>query len=210
MKTNELEQQLSLAIKALREKAESHLEKKNQVKEFFKAMACFFKEDDDAEQWNAHPVYSNYLISSHGKVMNAQRGKELKSFNDGGTGYLQVVLSINGQKKQKKVHQLVAETFLTPTAEGLQVNHINEIKTDNRLTNLEYITPRANKQHSRKKDCYSQYTGVTYCKKKNRYKAQIYVNRKNIYLGYYDSPEEAYATYKAYCITNKIPYSDAQ
>ena len=59
-------------------------------------------------------------------------------------GYLRVGLC--GHKKQKHffVHRLVYEAFYGPIPEGLQVNHINEIKTDNYLENLNLMTPKEN------------------------------------------------------------------
>jgi hypothetical protein len=46
------------------------------------------------------------------------------------------------------VHLLIADTFLGIVPEGLEVNHINGIKTDNRIENLEYVTRQMNIQHS--------------------------------------------------------------
>lgn len=58
--------------------------------------------------------------------------------------YLQVVLSNVGKKKTFKIHQLVARTFI-PNPQNLPcVNHRNEIKTDNRVENLEWVTQKEN------------------------------------------------------------------
>lgn len=59
-------------------------------------------------------------------------------------GYLMVSLRDGINKKGFGVHRLVYEAFLGPIPPGMQVNHINEDKTDNRLENLNLLTPKAN------------------------------------------------------------------
>ena len=66
------------------------------------------------------------------------------------SGYMQIVLS----KKTYLVHRLVAETFIQyPIPDGLQVDHINRKKNDNRVENIRLVTPSSNcrntKQHDR-------------------------------------------------------------
>lgn len=46
------------------------------------------------------------------------------------------------------VHRLIAESFLPLQEDKLEVNHINEVKTDNRLENLEWVSRDQNVQHS--------------------------------------------------------------
>lgn len=62
-------------------------------------------------------------------------------------GYLVVGLRANGMLTQKRVHRLVAEAFIDNPLNKTQVNHINELKTDNRLDNLEWSTPKENTNH---------------------------------------------------------------
>ena len=56
------------------------------------------------------------------------------------------LIGLRKQSIQKKylVHRLVWEAFNGSISEGLQVNHINEVKTDNRLSNLNLMTPKEN------------------------------------------------------------------
>lgn len=62
--------------------------------------------------------------------------------------YPQVSLSVNGKKTTRKVHRLLAMTYL-PNPESLpQVNHINGDKHDYRLENLEWSTASENVRHS--------------------------------------------------------------
>lgn len=64
-----------------------------------------------------------------------------------GSGYYNVVLSINGLKYYKTVHRLIAMTF-KGDGDGLQVNHIDENKLNNKVDNLEWVTGSQNKIHS--------------------------------------------------------------
>lgn len=78
---------------------------------------------------------SNSLVYLPEKILNPKKGKN---------GYLNVGLSKNGIPKTYYVHRLVYETFRGKIPFWMQVNHINEDKTDNRLENLNVLTPKAN------------------------------------------------------------------
>ena len=84
-----------------------------------------------------------YQISDLGRVRN-NKGQILSQTLDPKTGYLRVHLSKNGKADWYIVHRLVAESFI-PNPEGLpNVNHIDEIKTNNRRSNLEWCTQQYN------------------------------------------------------------------
>lgn len=100
------------------------------------------------EIWKPIDGFEDYEISNLGKVksLNYKRtGKEkiLKPAKNK-DGYLLVVLCRNGKRKTFRVNRLVASAFL-PNPEGFeQVNHIDEVKTNNCVSNLEFCTPKYN------------------------------------------------------------------
>lgn len=61
--------------------------------------------------------------------------------------YLLVNCRIDGKSKVQKVHRLVARAFIGEIPHGHQINHINGIKSDNRLENIEICTPSENQRH---------------------------------------------------------------
>ncbi len=83
-----------------------------------------------------------YQISSYGRVYSVKRGKFLKPQSD--KGYLQVRLYKNKKGKFYLIHRLVATAFIPNPLHLPQVNHINEIKTENHVENLEWCTASYN------------------------------------------------------------------
>lgn len=87
-----------------------------------------------------------YAISPDGFVWNLDRqAKQTETQNP--NGYMKVCLNLNG-KAQFLLHQLVALHFLPNPYKHEQVNHKNGDKTDNRVSNLEWVSASENIQHS--------------------------------------------------------------
>lgn len=110
----------------------------------------------DAEIWRPIRAWPDYVVSSWGRVRNARTGHILKAQSKGKWGHLKVTLSRNGaqvrgnDKKDKAVHRLVAEAFLTPPLSGDdEIRHLNGIAWDNTVSNLCYGTSQQNSEDAR-------------------------------------------------------------
>lgn len=92
-----------------------------------------------------------YQVSNLGRVKSVEkidssgrlRKEKLRKLQDN-RGYLEIVLRKSNETQQFSVHRLVYETFVGEIPEGMQVNHINENKSDNRVDNLNLMTPKEN------------------------------------------------------------------
>ena len=91
--------------------------------------------------------FNNYSITENGEVWSHCHKKFMKpEFDD--NGYKTIKLRLPNLYKRYKVHRLVALTYLENKLNKKTVNHINGIKTDNRLINLEWMTHSENCLHA--------------------------------------------------------------
>ena len=95
------------------------------------------------------PNYENYIITDNGQVFNTKRNKLIKVQVDK-DGYLYVQLWKNSEPKKFKMHRLIAMAFIPNPDNKPQVNHINGIKYDNSIENLEWVTQSENSIHAYK------------------------------------------------------------
>ena len=111
----------------------------------------------EKEIWRDIPDYENlYKVSNLGRIksltrlvrvkngMRTIKGQILKDKINKLTGYHQIQLSRNGKKSYFFVHRLVYMAFNGEIPEGIQVNHIDENKNNNSLSNLNLMTPKQN------------------------------------------------------------------
>ncbi len=136
------------------------------------------------------------LILGRGNHPTLLKEKLLK-FSKNQSGYYQVILYKNGKRKAFKVHTLVAIVFLNHKPDGthnMVVDHLNEIKTDNRVSNLRITNHRDNVARSVKNQS-SKYVGVCWNKNAKKWISQITINGINTYLGLFDDEKDAHEKY---------------
>jgi hypothetical protein len=112
------------------------------------------------EEWRNIPDFEGYQVSSLGKIrgidrlkrgrsgLRLTRGQEMKQILNK-KGYPEVRLRKNGTHT-RLVHKLVSSAFLVKSEGCTQINHINGIKTDNSVINLEWVTQSENQKHAYK------------------------------------------------------------
>lgn len=135
------------------------------------------------------------IVNNKFKTKRPIKGKKLRLSKDS-YGYPVVSLSKNGIVKVRKVHQLVAETFLNQDRENrrLVVNHIDFNPSNNKLDNLELVSYRdnGNKKHLKST---SKYTGVCWNKRLNKWYSSVHFKGKTKYLGLFNTEIDAYNRY---------------
>lgn len=99
------------------------------------------------ETWSSIYYRGDLLkVSSYGRIMKAKTGKILKQSLGKPSGRFRVAAGY--PRKTTSVHRIVALTYLGERPEGYEIDHINGNRLDNRPTNLEYVTPKENKDRA--------------------------------------------------------------
>ena len=98
------------------------------------------------EIWKDIEGYEGYQISNMGNVKSLKFGKEkiLKLIKDKSNGYLRVGLYKEGKLKNHYVHRLVAEAFIENHNNFREINHRDEDKANNCVSNLEWCDRKYN------------------------------------------------------------------
>ena len=106
--------------------------------------------------YKVHPVYNLYASDENENIIHLVKqvpsiGQKHKS------GYLMCVVRKHGQNRQKNflVHRFIYECFKGLIPDGKVIDHVNNIKDDNRLCNLQLVTPSENNKKSAKRRDYT-------------------------------------------------------
>ena len=156
------------------------------------------------EIWKTIKEFEEYQVSNLGRIKSFKCGKERILKPNIQNQYYAVNLFKNKKLNNFNIHKLVAINFLnhTPCGMKLVINHINFNKLDNRVCNLEIVTHRENSNQKHLKSS-SQYTGVSWDKKSNKWKSSICINNKPKILGTFNNEKEASLYYENALISLK-------
>lgn len=151
------------------------------------------------ENWKKIEGYSDYEVSDKGRIKSFKFGKEriLKQYKNK-NGYLQIGLWKNGKMKSHSVHRLVANAFIENPENKKCVDHVNGIKTDNKVKNLRFATYSENLYNTKSyKNSSSKYKGVCWHKRNKKWIARYRdADGKLIHIGYFESEIEAHQAYQ--------------
>lgn len=131
-----------------------------------------------------------------GKGLFLLKGRVLKPSMTRFDGYYQLAIGVGDKRKRYTVHTLVAMTFLNHTSNRSvsHVDHIDNDKLNNNISNLQIITPRENCTKD-KKGFTSKYIGVCWHTRDKKWQASIKTKGKYKYLGQFINEESARDSY---------------
>lgn len=139
------------------------------------------------EEWKCIESFERYEVSNMG---NIRRGNRILKPGLDMYGYRQVNLYKNSKRFCKKVYRLVLDAFNPNVNNKPQIDHINRIRSDDRLENLRWVTASENVRNS--KNFTEEMLGISWNKKNSKYVVRLKLNGNNDhYLGSCNSLEEA-------------------
>jgi hypothetical protein len=102
------------------------------------------------------PGATGYYAGEDGTIHSTRRGEPYQLKPSLINGYPVVWIRQNGEGKVIEVHRLILEAFIGPRPEGMECCHRNGIKTDNRLSNLEWNTHKENTRYAIEQGTFSR------------------------------------------------------
>ena len=143
------------------------------------------------EEFKKIEEYDNYEISNLGNVRNFDTGRILKPRKNT-DGYYYVGLYKDRFQKNFYIHRLVGYAFIPNPQNLREIDHIDQNKTNNSISNLRWVSSSNNLRNRTKfKNSSSKYIGVYFHKANGKYVAQISINNKKKHIGLYETEEEA-------------------
>ena len=102
------------------------------------------------KKYYKHPVFANYAASKEGEVINVKTGRKIKMCKNH-AGYYRFNFRYKKRRKNYFQHRFVFEAIKGAIPEGFEIDHKNEVKTDNRIKNLQLLTHQQNVEKSKNK-----------------------------------------------------------
>lgn len=170
------------------------MKKKQLIKKAYKNK----KKDKKNYMWKEIEELSGYLINGLGQFKNFKTGLVYK-YRLNIYGYYITKFWLNGKRKSIQQHQIVMRYYNDDYRlfQGMRyvVDHLNSVKTDNRIENLRVVSQRENSSKERTIKS-GLPVGVCYDRRSRKYKSSILIGKKRIHLGLFNTPEEASNTYQ--------------
>jgi len=133
-----------------------------------------------------------YLTQGRVSIVDDEDYEELSKYNwHFCHGYASRRITINRKRTSLLMHRQIMNA-----TKGQELDHINGDRSDNRKSNLRFVTRQQNAFNQKSsKNSSSQYRGVSIIRKYNKWISKIRVNNKLIYLGKFNTEEEAANVY---------------
>ena len=140
--------------------------------------------------WAVVLSHPDYEVNEDGVIRNKINGRIIKAhLNE--FGYERVNMkNPTGNRRCEFVHRIVLSSFYPPISKSLEVNHINGIKNDNRLINLEWVTRSENCSHSFQSGLRMSTIGM----KKSKFNNVVFIPENNKWIGIFWFNKKRYRT----------------
>jgi len=148
------------------------------------------------EEWRIIDSNPDYQVSNTGLVRSIKFNRVRVLRPSLRSGYWHVILTANAVRTQHKVHRLVASAFIPNPDNKPQVDHINRIKTDNRVENLRWVTSSENNINTLDR---TDHRNIY--RHRDSYQVRIYRNNTCVFDKTYPTLAEAITSRDAFLIT---------
>lgn len=120
----------------------------------------------------------------------AAKAGQLAGVVDKSRGYVKISID----NIRYKAHRICYKMATGWDVGMFEIDHINGVRSDNRLSNLRMVNAIANRKNTKRRaNNSSGYTGVSFHKRNKKWRAQLKANGKKIHLGYFEKIEDAVA-----------------
>lgn len=158
------------------------------------------------EVWKDIMGYHGYQISSNGNIISKRFKNKIIKPNIAPNGYYSAYLFCNNKPKRERHHRLVALHFIPNPQNKPCINHINGVKTDNRVGNLEWVTYSENNLHACKIGLRSKESQKTSCKRVIDADGNIYESMKEAWKQNNHKYNICLASFQNYINRGKIDF----
>ena len=142
-------------------------------------------------------------VHSDGSVTKPYHSKTVRTFGTNANGYK--LTKVGGKSFQ--IHRLIAKAFLPDFLDLPQVDHIDGDRSNNDSSNLRMATNLRNGQgfNEKRTGCSSQYRGVSWDKRKEKWVANCTIDYNSKHIGYFTTEVDAALARDAYVFSQGFP-----